>query len=173
MFAVLTALKIFAGGIFKIDFKTIMKWIAVVGVCFILYNAYSSVTDYMVEAEVDKALVVQRTIDLEKFKQQNDALIAVNVKNKVEIEKLSSSNKISLTALNELKDTTQVNKDKLVVVQKDTRAKIVVIKKKFENTPVTIESTQIQSTEISLVQINSVWDVFCDGNDNPLCKVPV
>lgn len=172
MFAALTALKIFAGGLFKIDFKTILKWLGVALVAFLLYKAYSGVDDYMTEAETAKAKVVQQSADLKKFKEENDALVKINKQNDDELKRLGESNRVSLTALNDLKDTILANSNKLVVVQKDTKTKIAVIQKKYEAVPVTPETTEAQSTEISLVQIDSIWTVFCDGNDDPLCKAP-
>lgn len=173
MFATLTALKIFAGGFLKIDFKTIMKWLAVIVMGFLLYKAYSGVNDYMSEANATRAKVIEQSAQLTKFKENNDLLISLNKANAAEVKRLTESNKVTITAVVDLNKGIQETKEKLAVVQKDTTTKITVVKKKYKDIPKTPESTQAEATEISTIQINALWATFCDNNTDPLCKAPV
>lgn len=66
-------------------------------------------------------------------------------------DKLKMDSKIDST-VNKIKETKQ--------------AKITEIKSKFKDKPVTVENTKEEEKQISLQQINSLWDVFCIEDSN-------
>lgn len=116
------------------------------------------------------------------FKQKE--VTRIENKNKAEIkEKIDQANKKSDEAVTLLKSTNELNIKSLtqnVEAEKKinevsstknaaVKEKIIEIKEKFNQLPISVTNVKIKEDAISVILIDSIWSSYCDSTPKPSC----
>lgn len=145
--------------------KVLAAFAAVIGVFLVVY-AINSITGGILGVfgfETTASLKKKLTIS------ENNVAAAVDV-NKGQSKAITD---ISVTKGNELKsiDTVQVETDKVEqkaqVILKKKDSQVAVVKGNAASGKV---SEDVAVKQISTIQINSVWDAYCEFNENSSCS---
>lgn len=148
-------------------FATILKALPIVAlitiISFVTLRFTSCSETFFKQKEIN------RVESANKVEVIND-LTKAAIENNKAVEVLNNTNALNIKSLNEStaqeKSIMSASQQKALVVKE----KISQIKENYQKLPETPENIKIKKAAVSTILINSVWDTYCDTNQNEKCE---